>query len=169
MQRSYRYGNRHLTVAVQRTGPGRFTVTMEGQARAVEAALLGTSTLQLVVDGVAHAVEVARIADAYHVALAGEVYVLTPEAAGAGAGDRPPLLAPPQIVAPMPGKVLQVLVQAGQQVAAGDGLLILEAMKMEHRMVAEAPATVRAVHVNDGQMVDAGAVLVELEYGSSEV
>ena len=74
------------------------------------------------------------------------------------------MLASPQIVAPMPGKVLQVLVRAGQQVAAGDGLLILEAMKMEHRMTAEAPATVRAVHVADGQMVDAGTVLVELEY-----
>jgi len=40
-------------------------------------------------------------------------------------------VAAPEIVAPMPGKVLQVAVQAGAQVAAGDTLLILEAMKME--------------------------------------
>jgi biotin carboxyl carrier protein len=64
----------------------------------------------------------------------------------------------------MPGKVLQVLVRVGQSVAADEGLLVLEAMKMEHRIAAEAPATVRAVHVADGQMVDAGAVLIELEY-----
>lgn len=164
MLRSYRSGARHLTVAVQRTAADRFTVAVDGQSRAVEAALADSSTLRLVVDGVSHTAHVARIGDTYHVAIGGAVYVLAPEVAGAAAGDQPTTLAVPQILAPMPGKVLQVLVEVGQQVAAGDGLLILEAMKMEHRMVAEAPATVRAVHVVAGQMVDAGAVLVELEY-----
>jgi biotin carboxyl carrier protein len=164
MQRAYRFGSRHLAVTLQRTAAGRFAAIVDGQAREVEAALLGPSTLQLAVDGLVHTVQVARVGDAYHVAIDGEVYVLQSALVGALAGDHPAVLATPQIVAPMPGKVLQVLVQAGQQVAAGDGLLILEAMKMEHRVTAEAPATVQAVHVADGQMVDAGAVLVELEY-----
>lgn len=168
MQQAYRCGGHHLGVTLQRSAAGHFTATVDGRAHAVDAALLGASTLQLAVDGVVHTVLVARIGEAYHVAIAGEVYVLVPAAALAAAGGHPVALAPPQIVAPMPGKVLQVLVQAGQQVAAGDGLLILEAMKMEHRMVAEAPATVRAVHVADGQMVDAGTVLVELAYDSTE-
>ena len=163
-QRSYRCGSRQLGVTVQRTAPGRFTVVVEGQPHDVEAALSDASTLQLVVDGAVQTAVVARVADTYHVAVGGEVYVLTPAATGGDPGIQAALLAPPQIVAPMPGKVLQVLVRPGQQVAAGDGLLILEAMKMEHRIAAEAAATVRAVHVNDGQMVDAGVVLVELEY-----
>jgi biotin carboxyl carrier protein len=164
MLRSYRSGARHLTVAVQRTAADRFTVAVDGQSFAVEAALADASMLRLVVDGVSHTAQVARIGDTYHVAIGGAVYVLTPDVAGTTASDQPTVLAVPQILSPMPGKVLQVLVEVGQQVAAGDGLLILEAMKMEHRMVAEAPATVRAVHVVGGQMVDAGAVLVELEY-----
>lgn len=168
MQRAYRCGSRHVGVTVQRTAPGHFAVVVNGQPYEVEATLLDTWTLQLGIGGAVRTVRVARVADTYHIAVAGEVYVLTPAAADAAAADRPPMLAPPQIVAPMPGKVLHVLVRAGQAVAAGDGLLILEAMKMEHRMVAAANATVLAVHVADGQMVDAGTVLAELEYSVAD-
>lgn len=164
MERSYRYGTRRLAVAVQRTAAGRFAVTVDGAPHIVEATLLDPSLLELVVDGTNRTLPVTRIGDAYHVAVDGEVYVLTPEAAGSASDSEPAVLAPPQIVAPMPGKVLLVLVGAGQHIGAGDALLVLEAMKMEHRIAAEAPATVRAVHVADGQMVDAGLVLVELEY-----
>ena len=151
-------------MAVRRTAAGHFTVTVDGEPHTVEATLLDPSLLELLVDGTIRTLPVARIGDAYHVAVDGEVYVLTPEAAGTAVDEQTAVLAPPQIVAPMPGKVLQVLVRAGQHIVAGDGLLVLEAMKMEHRIAAEAPATVRAVHIADGQMVDAGIVLVELEY-----
>ena len=164
MERVYRIGTRHLAVAAQRTAPGRFSIAVDGRTRAVEAARLDDSALRLVDDGAAHTVLIARLGDAWHVVIEGEVYVVTPEAVGDTAGAHAEVLAAPQIVAPMPGRVLQVLVQAGQQVDAGDGLLILEAMKMEHRIVAEAAATVRHVHVGDGEMVDAGVVLVELDY-----
>jgi biotin carboxyl carrier protein len=164
MERSYRYRSRHLAVAVQRTAAGHFSIAVDGEPHAVEATLLDASLIELVVDGTIRTLPVARIGDAYHIAVDGEVYVLTPEAAGTAAGEQTAVLAAPQIVAPMPGKVLQVLVRVGQHIVAGDGLLVLEAMKMEHRIDAEAPATVRAVHVADGQMVDAGLVLVELEY-----
>jgi biotin carboxyl carrier protein len=164
MERWFRYGTRHLAVAVQRTAAGHFTVAVDGAPHTVEATLLDPSLLELVVDGITRTLPVMRVGDAYHIAIDGEVYVLTPEVAGVAATDHPVVLAPPQIVAPMPGKVLQVLVGAGQRIGTGDGLLVLEAMKMEHRITAEAPATVRAVHVADGQMVDAGVVLIELEY-----
>lgn len=167
-QRLYRLGRTHLAVSVQRAADGRFAVTVDGQARDVGATLVDPATVQLDIDGVSHTARVARVGDTVHVHIGGAVYVLTPESAGIVAdGDRTAALAVPQIIAPMPGKVLQVLVTSGQSVAEGDGLLILEAMKMEHRMVAEAAGTVRAVHVSDGQMVDAGAILVELDYGTS--
>ncbi len=71
-------------------------------------------------------------------------------------------LAAPEVTAPMPGKVLKVLVKAGDRVAAGDVLVVLEAMKMETTLVAEADAVVRRVRVAEGATVDHGAVLVEL-------
>jgi biotin carboxyl carrier protein len=65
--------------------------------------------------------------------------------------------------APMPGLVVRVPVEPGQSVAAGAGVVVLEAMKMENELKAPAPATVKAVHVKPGQAVEKGAVLVEFE------
>ncbi len=163
-KRSYRSGAGHIVVSVERHPGGSFTAAVGETSLAVEATMVSASELQLVVDGCTYGVRIARIGTSDHVAVAGEVHVLTPEAAPAGTTDQHAVLAPPQIVAPMPGKVLQVLVRSGDHIAPGDGLLILEAMKMEHRIVAEAAGTVRAVYVTDGQMVDGGAVMLELDY-----
>ncbi|HWA16496.1 MAG TPA: biotin/lipoyl-containing protein, partial [Gemmatimonadales bacterium] len=63
---------------------------------------------------------------------------------------------PPTLKAPMPGLVLRVLVQPGQAVTPGQGLLVLEAMKMENELRATAPGTVKAVLVTAGEAVDKG-------------
>jgi len=68
-------------------------------------------------------------------------------------------LAVGSLVAPMPGTVLRVAVSQGQTVAAGDVLLVLEAMKMEHGVRAANDGTVAELLVEAGQQVDAGAVL----------
>ncbi|MEJ3659020.1 acetyl-CoA carboxylase biotin carboxyl carrier protein subunit [Actinomycetes bacterium KLBMP 9759] len=65
-------------------------------------------------------------------------------------------------VAEVPGTVVAVHVQPGDTVTAGQKLVVLEAMKMEHLSVAAADATVEAVHVAVGQYVDAHTVLVTL-------
>ncbi|MGQ9888367.1 MAG: acetyl/propionyl/methylcrotonyl-CoA carboxylase subunit alpha [Aggregatilineales bacterium] len=65
--------------------------------------------------------------------------------------------------APMPGQVVAVLVEAGQQVNEGDTLLILEAMKMEHRIKAPYSGLVEAVHYQTGQTVQGDAVLLDLK------
>jgi propionyl-CoA carboxylase alpha chain len=66
-------------------------------------------------------------------------------------------------VAPMPGTVVRLAVEAGQQVEAGAELLVLEAMKMQHRVVAANSGTVAELRVVVGQQVDAGAVLAVIE------
>lgn len=65
--------------------------------------------------------------------------------------------------APMPGMVLKVLVEQGQQISKGDALLVLEAMKMENVLKATADATVKAVNATELTAVEKGAVLIELE------
>ncbi len=66
-------------------------------------------------------------------------------------------------LAPMPGRVVSVHVRAGQAVAAGDRLAVLEAMKMEHSLTASRDGVVAEVLVNEGDQVEAGAALIRLE------
>ncbi|MCC6210026.1 MAG: acetyl/propionyl/methylcrotonyl-CoA carboxylase subunit alpha [Burkholderiales bacterium] len=67
------------------------------------------------------------------------------------------------LAAPMPGKVLQVLVAPGARVAKGAPLVILEAMKMEHTIAAPRDGTVAAIHFKAGEQVSEGAELLRLE------
>ena len=83
-------------------------------------------------------------------------------AASAGAGAA-------LIEAPMPGLVKAVFAQAGQEVKAGDRLAILEAMKMEHALLAARDGIVAEVLVEAGAQVDAGAALIRLEEEEAEV
>jgi 3-methylcrotonyl-CoA carboxylase alpha subunit len=71
-------------------------------------------------------------------------------------------LAAAEITAPMPGKVLKVMVKPGDLVEAGQPLVVIEAMKMETTLAAESAALVKQVRVAVDQMVDHGAVLIEL-------
>jgi acyl-CoA carboxylase subunit alpha len=68
--------------------------------------------------------------------------------------------APGSLLAPMPGTVVRVAVEAGQTVGAGELLVVLEAMKMEHRVTSPAAGTVAEVRVKAGQTVDGDEVLV---------
>ncbi len=67
------------------------------------------------------------------------------------------------LAAPMPGKVIQVMVEAGQEVARGAALMVLEAMKMEHSIRAPADGVVREVRFSAGETVDEGAELIDFE------
>ena len=68
-----------------------------------------------------------------------------------------------EIRAPMPGLVLKIAVCEGQELAAGDKILILEAMKMENSIVINTNATIKRIAVVAGQAVEKGQVLVELD------
>lgn len=63
-----------------------------------------------------------------------------------------------QLVAPMPGKIVRVLASVGQQVSAGEGLLVIEAMKMQNEIRAPKSGTVEKL-AREGQTVNAGEVL----------
>ena len=65
-----------------------------------------------------------------------------------------------QVVAPMPGKVIRLLVSAGDEVEAGQGLVVVEAMKMQNEIRSPKKGKVERLHVKEGQAVNAGDVLV---------
>ncbi|MFQ5340299.1 MAG: biotin/lipoyl-containing protein [Anaerolineae bacterium] len=67
-----------------------------------------------------------------------------------------------RIAAPMPGLVVNVIVEEGQQVSVGDGVVILEAMKMENEIRAPSAGIVESIRVSAGQTVNQGDVMVEL-------
>jgi biotin carboxyl carrier protein len=77
-------------------------------------------------------------------------------AAGAGEG-------PQKIVAPMPGKIVRILAAAGTEVEAKQGIVVVEAMKMQNEMKSAKKGTVKQVLVEEGATVNAGDVLAIVE------
>jgi propionyl-CoA carboxylase alpha chain len=67
--------------------------------------------------------------------------------------------APGSLLAPMPGAIVRIAVVQGEHVQAGQPLLWLEAMKMQHQISAPVGGTVTELHITEGQLVDVGAVL----------
>ena len=68
-----------------------------------------------------------------------------------------------RIKPPMPGKIVSVAVQEGDEVKAGQVLVILEAMKMQNEIPSPGPGTVKKVHVKPGQNVEGKDILIEIE------
>lgn len=68
-----------------------------------------------------------------------------------------------QIKAPMPGKLIRVLVEVGQEVGAGQGIVIVEAMKMQNELKTPRAGKVSALNAREGETVNAGAVLAAIE------
>ena len=99
-----------------------------------------------------------------HMGSIDEVEVLDPLTYLAGQGSlRQKAAGPQQIKAYMPGRVVELLVSEGDSVEAGQGLVVLEAMKMENEIQAEHAAVVGRVFVSPGQAVEGGDPLFELE------
>jgi len=90
--------------------------------------------------------------------------VLLEEAGGAGrVAPRHAAAAAARVTAPMPGRLVKVLVEVGQEVAEGQGLVVMEAMKMENELRAPRAGRVKEIHARERQAVDSGALLVVLE------
>ena len=91
--------------------------------------------------------------------------VAAPKAAPAPAAAPAPKAAPAganAVTAPLPGTITQILVKVGQQVKAGDTVVMMEAMKMENSITAEYDGTVKAILVQQGAQVQSGEALVEM-------
>jgi acetyl/propionyl-CoA carboxylase alpha subunit len=163
-----RLGTRALRIQL---GPddGGIAATIDGDAHRVRvlartgaAAAPGASVeeLALEVDGRPERALVARSRDRLLVALRGRVYAFETGDATIASGDRGGRSG--TVVAPMPGKVVAVMVALGDTVEAGQPVVVLEAMKMETTLIAEVSGRVTALQAVAGTTVDAGALLVAI-------
>ena len=175
-------GRRRRTIEVRRSGGG-WTVTMDGRVMSVDFTRVDDRWSMLVrsVEGDqgsnAQASEPASVhASSYDIAIesrrqgrhivhvGGHVVPVTVGVPGrwrsGSDDDGPGATGPVSIVAPMPGRVVRVLVAPGDAVLARQGLVVVEAMKMENELRAPRAGTVADVRVREGAPVDANVVLV---------
>jgi biotin carboxyl carrier protein len=157
-------GSRVLRIEVRAAGAG-YTVTVDGRPLQVDVSETSQGFTSLVVDGTAHEVGVTAREIGYSVLAAGRLIEVGLREAGA-AGLAPRASAqggPARVTAPMPGRLVKVLVEPGQEVAEGQGLVVMEAMKMENELRAPRAGRVKELPARDRQAVESGALLVVLE------
>ncbi|MDX1661862.1 MAG: biotin/lipoyl-containing protein [Gemmatimonadota bacterium] len=129
-------------------GPAEGRAWIDGRPTSYHYDASGDGPARLALDGVVHTLVVETEAEHRLAALG----------IGAGGGDRAR-----EIRAPMPGLVLELAVAEGDRVAEGDGILIVEAMKMENEVHAPIDGVVVGLSVEAGQAVEQGAVLCRIE------
>jgi 3-methylcrotonyl-CoA carboxylase alpha subunit len=134
-------------------------ITVKGQTHALSGERLPDRRLLLRLDGRAFKARAVREGDAWHVFCDGEHRRLALRQELAGAGED---ASSGSLAAPMPGKVIKVMTEAGAKVTKGQALLILEAMKMEHTITAPADGVVKEVHYAAGDQVLEGVELISL-------
>ena len=135
---------------VQKTGDHHYSVIQDGQSYDIRFYQNGSKVSAFLNGEVLHfqledALEAARNAR------------MGGGAAGAG------IVGPAKIDAIMPGKIVAVKVKVGDEVVEGQGVIVLEAMKMENELASPKAGKVTEVHVVEGQSVDSGAILVVIE------
>lgn len=129
-----------------------------GDPIAVELPASGAQRYQLRLRGRSLQVQVARVGRSVEVAVDGARFAVSP-AANAGVSE---LTKPGAISAPMPGRVVEVATAVGAEVERGARLVVIEAMKMRHTLLANAAGRVQRVACAVGEQVAAGQILVEL-------
>ena len=162
-----RLGEREERLRVRRVDGG-FEVDLGGRTYHVDACAARTGLHSLRIDGAQHEVAVHRQGDGVYwvstaqssgpVEVADPLTYLASQTRGGKAGKRRQ-----RVTAYMPGRVVALLAEEGQEVAAGQGVVVLEAMKMENEILAEHGGTIGKIFVQPGQAVEMGNPLFELE------
>lgn len=132
--------------AVSEPEPGLYTVILDGRVFRCSLERAPGGELEAVVNG-------RRLS----------VSVRDPKRARRGAGANAQGGGRATLVAPMPGKIVRVMRAAGDEVAAGDGILVVEAMKMQNEVQAPKAGHIAEIRVQEGQTVNAGEVLAVVE------
>ncbi len=164
MKISARIGTRVHEIAVERLD-GIYVVEIDGVRHEVDSRKLEGEFYTFLVEGRSYEVSVEQAGDCYHIrhGAAEQVVMLTDPGraareAGSAAHD-----GAVDITTVMPGKVVRILVEQGDEIQEGQGLVVVEAMKMENEITAPKSGTVATVKVQPGLIVEAGTTLLVIE------
>jgi len=157
-------GKRHR-LEVQ-AAEGQWRCRLDGQEAQVDATLVRRDVLSILIAGKAYEVKRERSPEGIHIWIGGQRYAaevgdprsLRSRQAGAGAES-----GPKKLLAPMPGKVVRVLVAEKSEVEAGQGILVVEAMKMQNELRSPKKGKVQRIMAAVGASVNAGEVLAIVE------
>jgi biotin carboxyl carrier protein len=173
-------GGRPRHVTISRTGDG-FAVNVDGRFHQVDFARIDAHTVSLIVDtdvpggplrrpidgGSVFEATIAPATEGRLDVVVGSMLVTVRLNGRRGGARRQRGAAaasgPLRIAAPMPGKVVRVLVKAGDAVRARQPVVVVEAMKMENELRADRAGTVAEIHAREGMSVDAGALLIVIQ------
>jgi biotin carboxyl carrier protein len=162
-----RSGGRDHRLDVRRDTTG-LQVRLDGRELRLDLLQVDPGLYSLLIDGRSYEIDVLELEEALMVLVDGQPFRVEIQdeerqrlrsataRGGVAAGRR-------LVTAPMPGKVVRLLVRPGQAVRSGDGIIVVEAMKMENELKAPAAGTVREVRVEEGKAVSGGDILVVIE------
>ncbi len=160
-------GGREHRLDVQQDRDG-LRVRLDDREFEVDLLRVDPALYSLLIGGRSYEIDLLEMEDAFMVLVDGQPFRVEVQdeqqrrlraAAGKGearAGKR-------VVTAPMPGKVVKLLIRPGDAVNAGDGLIVVEAMKMENELKAPAAGTVKEVRVEEGKAVSGGETLIVIE------
>jgi biotin carboxyl carrier protein len=155
-------GKKLRSVELERSAD-RWKITLDGKPVDADAVEITPNTLSVLLDGQSYEVRISPSPDGVLRIQTGlEEFTAEVSDPRAWRGRRHGTLEAEgrqQVLAPMPGKVIRVLVKAGDKVEAGQGLLVVEAMKMQNEIRSPKGGTVERLQVKEGQPVNAGEVL----------
>ncbi|HYV49174.1 MAG TPA: biotin/lipoyl-containing protein [Myxococcaceae bacterium] len=155
------------SVDIETLSEGRYAVTLRGQRHEVDALPLPQGAVGMLIDGESFSVEFEDHGDEVAVLVRNQVTVIDvadDRRLRLRAGAAQFKAEGPQVVcAPMPGKLVKVLVKVGDEVKEGQGLVVVEAMKMENELKSPKAGKVAELPVKEGSLVENNARLVVVE------
>ncbi len=160
-------GEREVTISVVELGGANYKVEIDGVEHVVDARQVAGRLWSVLYRGASFVVDVTPLpAEEYEALIQGDChkFALMNEqrramirAGGKGSAGKA------MLTSPMPGKVVKLLVKEGQEVGAGQGVIVVEAMKMENELKSALAGKVKEIFVEEGQVVESGAKLLLVE------
>jgi biotin carboxyl carrier protein len=158
--------DRQVPVSIGKDQAGNTTVTVGDRVHVVDSRWTQNDLLSIIIDGRSYQVDIHSEKDTHEVLIEGEHFnfelfderkaLLKKNAAMGAEGVQ-------EVRSSMPGKVVKLFVSKGEEVDQGQGLVVVEAMKMENEIKSPKGGVVKKIGVKEGEAVEAGALLIIVE------